>query len=183
MWGTRATFGMQRTQGDTTCTRGASKMQTQNCTGVYALEREGRREGMADTQKRMSDEELVAIRLRAQLYHGRSERQLREDALALLSEVDRLRAIGDSLTHLSGVVAKGKGMDTERATLIAFVDRVMQDGWYERQDSNGDVWCKGCGVQLSSLRDNFASTHRSGCPVLKVIALVARKTPAGEQGH
>jgi hypothetical protein len=138
---------------------------------------------MADTHQRMSDEELAAIRLRVQHYDGRSAKQLREDALALLTEVDRLRAVHDRLMHLSGVVVKGKDKDTQRATLLEFVDRVMRDGWNERQDSNGDVWCNGCGVQLNALHDNFASTHRSGCPVLKVIAIVAaaRQTSAGEQ--
>ncbi len=137
---------------------------------------------MADKHKRLSDEELVAIRQRVQRYDGRSERQLRDDALALLAEVDRLRAGYDSLTHLSGVV-QAKGKDSERATLIEFADRVIRDGWNKTQDSNGDVWCKGCGVQLSSLRDSFMSTHRSGCPVLKVIAFVVRKTTAGELGQ
>jgi hypothetical protein len=137
---------------------------------------------MADKQQRMSDKELVAIRQRVQQYDGRSERQLRADALALLTEVDRLRAGYDSLTRLPGVVTKR--MDAERATLIEFVDRVLHEGWNKTQDSSGDVWCKGCGVQLSSLHDTFTSTHRSGCPVLKVIGLVARKpTEAGEQGQ
>lgn len=140
---------------------------------------------MADTPKRMSDEELVAIRQRVQRYDGRSARQLCEDALALLTEVDRLRAVHDRLTQLPGVVVRGKGKDTERATLLEFVERVLRDGWNERQDSAGVVWCKGCGVQLYALNDNFASTHRSGCPVLKVIAhvAVARQTSAGEQGQ
>ena len=131
----------------------------------------------------MSDKELVAIRQRVQQYDGRSERQLRADALALLTEVDRLRAGYDSLTRLPGVVTKR--VDAERATLIEFVDRVLREGWNKTQDSGGDVWCKGCGVQLSSLRDTFTSTHRSGCPVLTVIGLVARNerktTEAGEQ--
>jgi hypothetical protein len=140
---------------------------------------------MAEKQQRMNDEELGAIRQRVQRYAGRSERQLREDALALLTEVDRLRAVHDRLTHLPGGVVKGKGKDTERAALLEFVERVMRDGWHERQDSNGAVWCKGCGVQLYALHDNFASTHRSGCPVLKVVAhvAVARQTTAGEQGQ
>jgi len=140
---------------------------------------------MADIQKRMSDEELVAIRQRVQQYDVHSERQLREDALALLTEVGRLRGVHDRLAHLPGVVVTGQGrsQNTERATLMEFVDRVLRDGWSERQDSNGDVWCKGCGVQLYPLHDYFASTHRSGCPLLKVLALVARQTTAGEQGQ
>ena len=136
---------------------------------------------MAGKQQRMSDAELVAIRQRVQHDDGHSERQVRADVLALLAEVDRLRAGYDSLTRVSAVVTKH--VDAERATLIEFVNRVLHDGWNKTQDSNGDVWCKGCGVQLSSLRDTVTSTHRSGCPVLKVIALVARKTPAGEQGQ
>lgn len=137
-------------------------------------------EGMAGKQKRLSDEGLMAIRQRVHQHDGRSERQIHEDALALLAEVDRLRAGYDSLTQLPGVIVTGK--DTERAMLLEFADRVIRDGWNKRQDSNGDVWCKGCGVQLYSLRDTFTSTHRSGCPVLKVIALIAHKTTAGEQG-
>jgi hypothetical protein len=144
---------------------------------------------MAEKQQRMSDEELVAIRQRVQQDNGRSEseRQLREDALALLTEVDRLRAVHDRLRQLPGGVVTGKDKDegTERATLLEFVDRVVRDGWNERQDSNGAVWCNGCGVRLYTVHDNFASTHRSGCPMLKVIRLVAvaRQTHAGEQGR
>lgn len=127
---------------------------------------------MADKQQRMRDDELAAIRQRVQHDDGRSARQVRADALALLAEVDRLRAGYDSVARLSGVVVT-KRVDAERATLIAFVDRVLRDGWNQTRDRNGDVWCKGCGVQLSSLRDSLTSTHRSGCPVLTVIALVA----------